>query len=142
MPVYAHDAGLSASAIGVVLAAYSAASFVVRYILPRLISRWGEAKVLACAFAMSALAVMLVPFFKSAAILVLVSFLMGLGQGCTGPVTMMLMFSSSAEGRSGEALGLRLTVDNMTRLVGPLLFGMVASAAGLATVFWLNAAML
>ena len=142
MPVYAHDAGLSASAIGVVLAAYSAASFMVRYWLPRLTARSGEQKVLAYAFALSALGVLLVPFFKSVAVLVLVSFLIGLGQGCTGPVTMMLMFSNSAEGRSGEALGLRLTADNLTRLTGPILFGMVASAAGLAAVFWLNAAML
>ena len=59
-----------------------------------------------------------------------------------GPVTMMLMFSQSTEGRSGEALGLRLTGDNLTRLIGPVLFGMLASVAGLAAVFWLNAAML
>jgi uncharacterized protein (DUF2062 family) len=52
------------------------------------------------------------------------------------------MFSQSTEGRSGEALGLRLTGDNLTRLIDPVLFGMLASAAGLAAVFWLNAAML
>src|SRR5262249_15018389 len=39
IPVYAHDARLSPSAIGIVLAAYSAAQFVVRFWLPQLISR-------------------------------------------------------------------------------------------------------
>jgi predicted MFS family arabinose efflux permease len=85
---------------------------------------------------------MLVPFFKSAAVLALISFLIGLGMGCSSPITMMLMFSGSAKGRSGEALGLRLTADNLTRLVSPVLFGMMASAVGLAAVFWLNALML
>jgi predicted MFS family arabinose efflux permease len=142
MPVYAHEAGLSASAIGVVLAAYAAAAFVVRYLLPNLISRLGEERVLRYAFALSGISVLLVPFFKSAAVLALISLLIGLSLGLMGPITMMLMFSQSAEGRSGEALGLRQTADNLTRLTGPLLFGMVASAAGLAVVFWLNAAML
>lgn len=142
MPVYAHEVGMSASAIGIVLAAYAAAAFVVRYLLPRLISRLGEETVLRCAFAMSGLSVLLVPFCKSVAVLALISLLIGLSLGLMGPVTMMLMFSQSTEGRSGEALGLRLTADNLTRLTGPVLFGMVASAAGLAAVFWLNAAML
>ena len=85
---------------------------------------------------------MLVPFCNSTVILVLISFVFGLGMGCTAPITMMLMFTHSAQGRSGEAMGLRLTVDNAMRLVGPVLFGLIASAAGLSAVFWLNALML
>jgi len=142
MPVYAHDAGLSASAIGIVLAVYSAATFVARIFLPHLIRHSGEQKVLVYAFVLAALALMLVPAFHGAVLLALISFLIGLGMGCTAPITMMLMFTRSAEGRSGEAMGLRLTADNLTRLVGPMLFGAIASAAGLAAVFWLNALML
>jgi predicted MFS family arabinose efflux permease len=142
MPVYAHDAGLSPSAIGIVLAAYSAATFVARIFLPGLIQRWSEQKLLVYAFVLSGFALMLVPVFHSAALLAPISFLIGLGMGCTAPITMMLMFTRSAEGRSGEAMGLRLTADNITRFFGPVLFGMIASAAGLAAVFWLNALML
>jgi predicted MFS family arabinose efflux permease len=142
MPVYAHDAGLSASAIGIVLAGYSAATFVARVFLPGLIRRWSEQAVLVYAFLLSALALMLVPFFEHAVPLTLASFFVGLGMGCTAPITMMLMYTRSAEGRSGEAMGLRLTVDNLTRLIGPLLFGMMAGGVGLASVFWLNALML
>ena len=72
----------------------------------------------------------------------LVSFLMGLGLGGTRPISMMLMFAHSPPGRTGEAMGLRLTAENLTRLVAPFLFGVIASAAGLAAVFWLNALML
>lgn len=142
MPVYAHGIGLTPSAIGIVLAAYSAAAFVVRLWLPRLIARSGEAKVLALAFGLGGFAFVLVPFCQGATILALIAFLFGLGMGCTAPITIMMMYTSSAQGRSGEAMGLRLAIDNLTRLVGPVLFGMIAAAAGLSAVFWLNALML
>ena len=142
MPVYAHDAGLSPSAIGVVLAAYSVATFVARIFLPGLLSKLGEHKVLGYAFVLAGFSFMLVPLFHNAPLLALASFLIGLGMGCAAPITMMLMFTRSKEGSSGEALGLRQTVDNLTRLVSPVLFGALASAAGLAAVFWLNALML
>ena len=62
--------------------------------------------------------------------------------GCGQPITMMLMFSSSAEGRSGEALGLRMIVNHSTRLVAPVVFGAIGSAFGLSRVFWVSALMM
>ena len=142
LPIYAYSIDLSASAIGVVLATFSAAAFVVRLIMPRLLKTWSEEKLLAYSFYLGAASLMLVPLFQSALVLALVSFLFGLGMGCCQPITMMLTFSRSAEGRSGEALGLRLTVNHLTRVIGPVLFGSVGSAFGLLAVFWGNAALL
>jgi len=142
LPVYAHGIGLQASAIGVILAMNSAAAFVVRVILPRLIARLKEERVLAYAFFLGAASFMLLPLFESAATLALIAFAFGLGMGCGQPVVTMLMFSNSAQGRSGEALGLRMTVNHLTRVVAPVVFGSLASAAGLAAVFWVNALML
>ncbi len=142
MPVYAHDAGLSPSAIGVVLAMYAAASFVVRFVLPKIIAASSEHKVLTAAFVIAGTAFLLVPFVKGGVLLGVMSFMIGLGMGCTSPITMMMMYANSPPGRSGEAMGLRLTADNLTRLFGPVLFGMMAASAGLASVFWLNAVML
>jgi len=142
LPVYAHGAGLSASAIGVVLAMNSAAAFVVRLILPRLIAKYQEDKVLAGAFFAGALSFMLVPFFSSSTALSLLAFAFGLGMGCGQPIVTMQMFSNSAAGRSGEALGLRMTVNHLTRVFGPVIFGFVGSAFGLAAVFWVNGLML
>src|SRR6266404_2103658 len=142
MPVYAHGSGLSAAAIGVVLAMSAAAGFVVRLIMPRLLAWRHEDAVLAYAFYLSAVSFLLVPFFSSVAMLSLLSFAFGLGNGCGQPITMLLTFSNSAEGRSGEALGLRSTVNHLTRVVGPVLFGYVASATGLSVVFWINGLML
>jgi MFS family permease len=142
LPVYAHGIGLSASAIGVVLAMNSAAAFVVRTTLPRLIARFNEDRVLAGAFLAGATAFLLLPFFSNAVMLSLVAFAFGLGMGCGQPIVTMQMFSNSAEGRSGEALGLRMTVNHLTRVVGPVIFGFIGSGLGLAAVFWINGLML
>jgi len=142
LPVYGHAHGLSPSAIGIVLAANAGAAFVVRLILPRLIARLTEEKVLAYAFYMGAASFMLLPFFEGGTMLAAIGFAFGLGMGCGQPIVTMLMFSKSAEGRSGEALGLRMTVNHLTRLAGPVLFGSIASAFGLPAVFWGNALML
>ena len=85
---------------------------------------------------------MLVPFFKSAAVLAVVSFVFGLGMGCGQPITIMMTFSNAAEGRSGEAMGLRVTVNHLTRVVVPIVFGSIGSMFGLFPVFWVNALLL
>jgi MFS family permease len=139
MPVYARSVGLSASIIGVVLAINSAAAFVVRGFLPRLVGRFGEEKALVYAFYMGAASLLAVPFFENAVMLALLSFIFGLGMGGGQPIINMLMFSNSTDGRSGEALGLKMTVNNLSKLTTPMLFGAIASAFGLPPIFWVDA---
>jgi MFS family permease len=142
IPIYGHQLQISASAIGAVLAAYAAASFVVRFVMPRLIARLGEEQLLAYSFYLAGVGFLLVPFSGGAVTLGIISFVFGLGMGCGQPITTMLIFSHSAAGRSGETLGLRQTVNNLVRVSGPALFGFVASAFGLFPVFWINAFMM
>jgi hypothetical protein len=54
----------------------------------------------------------------------------------------MLMYSYSPAGRTGEALGLRMTFIHLTKLVGPIAFGAIGSALGLAAMFIVNAAVM
>jgi MFS family permease len=142
MPVYGHVIGLSASLIGVVLASFSVASFVVRVFMPKLVRRAGEQRVLMAALALGAATYLLFPFFRDPVLLIVVSFVLGLGLGCGQPLSMMLTYSRSPLGRSGEALGLRITVNNFIHIVAPLAFGSVASAFGMLPVFIGNALML
>jgi MFS family permease len=142
LPVYGHEIGLSATSIGIVLAMYSAAALVVRVYLPRLVAKLGPAVVLFRAFFAGAASLALVPLGSHSMFLAATAFLFGLSMGCCTPITMTLMFDRAEEGRSGEALGLRLTADNFTRLIGPVFFGAIVSALGLAAAFWINAVML
>jgi|SoiMethySBSTD1v2_1073268.scaffolds.fasta_scaffold210021_4 MFS family permease len=142
IPVYAHGIGLSASVIGIVLAMNSAAAFVVRLVIPRLMTRWSEERLLAQSFYVGGASLLLIPFFENGWVLALIAFIFGLGMGCGGPLITILMFSHSSDGRSGEALGLRMTVNHLSRVIGPVVFGSIGSAFGLPTVFWLNGLML
>jgi MFS family permease len=142
MPVYAHSIGLSASAIGMVLAMSSAAAFIVRFGLPQLLAKFGEERLLSYAFYIGAASLALIPFFHNPLLLAMVSFTLGIGTGCGQPIVTMLMFTTSKAGRSGEALGLKFTTNQLTKLVTPIVFGAVASAFGLFPTFWINAAMM
>ncbi|MEO7725851.1 MAG: MFS transporter, partial [Burkholderiales bacterium] len=142
IPFYGVGIGLSASAIGALLASFAAASFIVRFALSRLIRRLGEDRLLAYSFYIAAGGFALVPLFHDVVLLCLVSFIFGLGTGCGQPIATMLMFSRAADGRSGEALGLRLTANNFVRVIAPALFGFIVSGFGLAPVFYINALMM
>jgi MFS family permease len=142
LPIYGHSIGLSASAIGAVLATLAVAAFVVRLFLARLVKRVRGETLLAWVFFMGAIGFALVPFSGSALVLGGIAFFFGLGMGIGIPLTVILMFSRSAEGRSGQTLGLRLTANNFVRVTGPIVFGAVGSAFGLPVVFWIVAAIM
>jgi predicted MFS family arabinose efflux permease len=142
MPIYGHAAGLSASAIGVVLAMSGIAAFVVRIWLPALVKRWGPDKVFTTCLYVSSFSFLLVPLFTDAFMLAMVSLVLGLGMGCAQPVTLMLIFSRAPEGRSGEALGVRVTINQVTHIVVPVIFGSLGSALGIAPVFIMNSLIL
>lgn len=142
LPVYGHSINLSASAIGVVVAMFAAASFVVRLVMPLILGRFSERTILAYSFYVAALGFLLLPFLQSAVALSVVSFVIGLGLGCGQPITMTLAFSNSVAGRSGEIMGLRITINNLTRVVVPIVFGSIGTLFGMFAVFGISALML
>ncbi|MEQ1774303.1 MAG: MFS transporter [Burkholderiales bacterium] len=142
MPIYGHSIGLSASMIGIVLSMFAAASFVVRVGMPAIVKRLGEEEVLRLAIFSAAVTYTMMPFVSNSALLMAVAFALGLGTGCGQPLSLTLIYSRAPEGRSGEALGLRMTINNFTHMITPLVFGAVGSAFGVAPVFLLNSAML
>ena len=142
MPVYGHAIGLSASAIGVIVAMFAAASFVVRLVMRPLLALLTQERLLAWSFYCAALSFMLLPFFQSAVALSVISFVIGLGLGCGQPITMAMTFSNSMAGRSGEVMGLRVTVNNLTRVVVPIFFSGIGTLFGMFAVFGVSACML
>jgi hypothetical protein len=57
-------------------------------------------------------------------------------------VTLMLIFSRAPAGRSGEALGVRVTINQFTHIVVPLVFGSLGTIFGVAPVFIMNSLIL
>ncbi len=142
MPIYGHHIGLSASQIGVVLAVFSAASFVVRVGMPTIVRRMGAERVLIMSMFVAAATYIAVPYITHMGVLCVVCFLLGLGTGCGQPLSLSMIYERAPGGRSGEALGLRATLNNFTHMVTPLLFGAIGTAFGVAPVFWCNSLML
>lgn len=141
-PVYAYSIGLSASLIGIVQATNFGAELTVRFFLARLLKKFREEQLLAYSFYIGAVSLVLMPFFESVYVLLVLSFMLGIGMGCGQPIITMLMYSYSPKGRTGEALGLRMTFIHLTKLIGPIAFGAIGSALGLAAMFVVNAAVM
>jgi MFS family permease len=136
IPIYGATIGLSASRIGVILAAFAAATFMVRLFMGWIARRFSEFEVLAAALFVAATAYALFPFVKEVGALMALSFALGLALGCAQPMVMSLLHSIAPAGRMGEAVGLRMSIINASTFAMPLLFGAVGSTLGLAPVFW------
>ena len=142
MPVYTRGIGHSASVIGVIIGMYSVAAFAVRTAIPHLIRWKSEEQLLTRCLAFGALCYVLVPFLENAWLLGAMAFTLGLCMGCGQPLTMSIIYNRSPAGRSGEALGLRLTSNNLTHTSVPMIFGGLGAAIGVGPVFWVIAALL
>jgi MFS family permease len=142
LPVYAHSVGLSASAIGMILATFSAATLVIRVFLPRMAKRHDEIRILTVAIVAAGVAYLMFPFFHNAWMLAAISFLLGLGLGTGQPLSMNLIYNLAPPGRTSEAAGIRVTVNNMAHVTIPLLFGGIGSALGFSAVFISNSVVL
>jgi MFS family permease len=136
VPIYGATIGLSASRIGVILAAFAAATFVVRLFMARISRLFSEFEVLTAALFVSAVAYALFPFVREVGPLMGLSFTLGLALGSGQPMVMSLLHNVAPAGRVGEAVGVRMSIINASTFAMPLLFGAVGSTLGLAPVFW------
>lgn len=142
LPIYGHRIGLSASEIGLILGGFGFALLVVRSVMPHLVKRSSEERVLAASLVLAAGVCLVFPFVTSFAALLAISFVLGLGLGCGSPLSMLLAFNRAPAGRSGEAMGLRQMVNKGTEVLVPFVFGTLSTALGMVPVFWLDAGLL
>ena len=136
VPIYGNAIGLSASRIGVILAAFATATFTIRLLMPLISTRVPEHRVLTSALYLAALVYAAIPFSRNAPTLMLLSFCLGLGLGVGQPMVMALLHSLAPPGRMGEAAGVRMSLMNSMAVAVPLVFGAVGGSVGLAPVLW------
>ncbi|HXF67059.1 MAG TPA: MFS transporter [Burkholderiales bacterium] len=139
MPLHGHALGLSASAIGMVLGTFSIAAFIARFALPLVLRRVSVPRLLSGAMLAAAAGFLLLPALASAWLLAPAAFAIGLVMGVGQPLSMTMAFERSPAGRTGEVTGLRLTANNVARVVVPLASGALGAAFGASPVFWMNA---
>lgn len=139
MPVYGHSLHFSASLIGIVLGVYAIAGFITRFAMPVLVRRWRAERVMFGCLLFAAVSFAVFPLSTQLYFMLVVAFCLGLGLGCGQPLSMTLAFNRSPQGRAGEVTGLRLSANNLARVVIPVVCGALGGAFGAAPVFLLNA---
>ena len=110
--------------------------------LPAISRRLTPWRLLTVSLGTAAAAFFLFPMLERAALLMAIAFLLGLGLGMSQPMVMSLLHNTAPEGRVGEAIGVRMSLVNMSQTVMPLLFGALGTALGMAPVFWATALLL
>lgn len=130
MPIYCASVGLTPSETGWVLGSFSAASFVVRFLMPGLMRLFSEWRLISFTFLVAAVAFLLFPLFEATYVLMGCSFLLGLGLGASYPNTMALVYRFAPKGRIGEAIGLRLSMMNFSKATFPIAMGALGSVIG------------
>ena len=136
VPVYGERLRLSASQIGLILASFGAATFVVRFAMRWIVRRWSEHEVLTYALVIAGIVYFVYPLSSTAPAMMALSFSLGLGLGMSQPMVLSLLHTHAPAGRMGEAAGLRMSLVQTSSVSVPLVFGALGATIGLTPVFW------
>jgi MFS family permease len=137
LPIFGHQRGLSASAIGAILGLFALAVAGVRVIIPVVAHRLSEAQVLSGAMFAVALIYAVYPLLHSAWPMAVAAGLLGLALGSVQPMVMSRLHHVTPPHRHGEAIALRSMAMNLSSTMMPLMFGVAGAALGAKALFWL-----
>ena len=102
LPIYARSLGLSATLIGIVMGTFATALLLVRTFMPKLVRHSSEERVLSTSIYLAAATFAAFPFATTFIELAAISFVLGLGLGCGSPLSLVLAYNRSPQGRAGE----------------------------------------
>jgi MFS family permease len=142
LPIHGTHVGLSASTIGIIMGAFSAATFFIRIILPGIAKRFDHWQIFKAVIVLSAAMFVAIPLATTVVPLVVLAFVLGCGLGAAQPLAMTLLHEAAPPGRAGEAVGIRSAVVMGAQTTLPLAFGAFGTAAGMTPVFWVVALLL
>jgi MFS family permease len=137
LPILGHERGLSASAIGGILAGFAVSVAVVRLFIPIIAHRLTESQVIAGAMLAVAAIFGVYPFAHAAWTMAVCASALGLALGAVQPMVMSTLHHITPDGRHGEAIAFRSMSINCSSTLMPLLFGLGGAAIGVASLFWL-----
>jgi len=141
-PLYGTQLGIAPGRIGVIMATFAVATLAVRLVMPVLIRRVRQWRLIAGSMMLAGSAYLLFPLVSTAPGLMALSFVLGLGLGTSQPVIMSLLYEASPPGRQSEAVGVRTTMINASQTFIPLASGVLSAALGMTPLYWVLAACL
>jgi MFS family permease len=140
IPLYGVQIGLSATAIGALMACLSVGVVGIRMLMPLLTRRWKTWPMVIVAQAIIGVGFLAMPFTDVYALLVVCAMVTGVGLGLGGPLSTSLMYDASPPDKVGEVVGMRTTMANIAQTFVPLMSGGIGAAFGVGPVFWTVAA--
>ena len=135
VPVLGNELGLTATQIGSVLSLFAIAVFVVRFFMTALTQRLGERGVMITAMAISGVTFLAFAFAHNYSLMLVLSFVIGLGLGASQPIILSLLHDAAPEGRIGEVNGMRMTMISTSQWTMPLVFGVLSASTGMLPLF-------
>tara|TARA_B100001105_G_scaffold250187_2_gene238152 strand:+ start:4506 stop:5756 length:1251 start_codon:yes stop_codon:yes gene_type:complete len=139
LPILGHGRGLSAAAIGSVLAAYAASSMAVRLLIPLLAHRLSPRWVMSGTLLMVAAVFAAFPLLPGVGPMAVAAAVLGLALGAVQPAILSSVHDVAPMQRQGEALAVRSMTVHVSMAAMPLIFGALGSSLGAAPLFWLMA---
>ncbi|MFM8246970.1 MAG: MFS transporter [Burkholderiaceae bacterium] len=136
VPVRGTQLGFSASTIGLILATFSVATFTVRIVMPWIVRRYHEWRILSITLSAAALCYLLLPFTQQPLAMGMAAFALGLALGSGQPNVLALLHSGAPAGRGAEAIAIRASLGNLSSVSLPLAYGALGVALGPFAVFW------
>jgi multidrug resistance protein len=135
--------GVTEETIGWFFVYVGGVSLVMRtVVLGPAVRRFGEIRVLRAGALCMALALATLPLARSFVELALAVLLMPVGTALLFPTTTSLVSRRAGESRTGLVLGVQQAFGGVARMVGPLWSGAVFQHVGIASPFWLAAALM
>ncbi|MGE7977174.1 MFS transporter [Psychrobacillus sp. NPDC093200] len=141
-PLLGKQMNLSTSTIGWIIALQGLATMFVRFVLPKLLEIYKREFILFVSIFVAGVAFLLLPLTSSSIIIAFLAIMMGLGLGCGQPISMTTTYNASPPERTGEVLGLRITINRLFQLIAPAFFGVIGGSVGMIGVFLFSGVLL
>ncbi|MFB5281213.1 MFS transporter [Peribacillus sp. Hz7] len=135
-PLFAAENGLSPSAIGGIIALNAGAGMFIRSFLPWVSKRVDRDVIITISIFVSGIMYMLNPLSNHILWLSILSIILGFCTGICQPLSIFATIIALPKERVAEGLGLRLTFNKLTQVVGPLSLGSLSPVFGIAGVFY------
>ena len=134
-PLYGIEAGLSATAIGAIIALHNAGGVVMRFFMLPLVRVVGKNRVVIWSVVTSGLFFLLIPVFEDQWYLAAISLAIGLGLGLGQPLAITTTMNLAPPDKVGEVLGFRLMLNRLTQFLAPLGFAGATFLSGASGTF-------
>jgi MFS family permease len=136
IPLWGEHLGLSSATIALIFGLSSAVEVLLFYPAGKVMDRFGRVWVAVPAMLLMAIGLVAVPFTEGVVAFAVVAIWMGLGNGVSSGLVMVLGADASPATGRPTFLGVWRLCADLGNGGGPLLLGGVAAVAGLATGIW------